>query len=446
MNTFPSAGTTDPWAEILHHLSTKVTFKGQPVVGPPEQIQGFARWMMLQLPGVVPTGDPETRANCFLNWLRSETKYEADEATRLPQVPATSTQAPPNPISDQTVPQLAQPVAPPAPVPVAVAHPTVPGEEPAAVAGLICPECGAPLKNLTGMKRHCTMTHKADWSAIAQKHGLDISTGYKLNGAPPAPAAPVAPPPPPSASAVPPMFGAPGQASAAPPMFTAPAPPPVGQTSISFQPQTMPAPPAHVAAAPQAPMSGPAAPMFQPPSFTPPQPVAPAAPMFQPPAFTPLASAPTNFFEAQPAAAPLVAFNPNATQQPAPAVFAGAPTRESMAQMLGGAVDLLVVKLLDAANVKMDGRVDVNQLAMLAEQRAKAEQRVVDLAQSSYGAGKQAAQRHFADLLTQTPNCYMLQNGYDAILPDGYLTILAGRVTKFHIVSDNGRQITTIFG
>jgi hypothetical protein len=457
MSALPSVGTTDPWPEILHHLSTKVTFKGQPVVGPAEQIQGFARWLMQQMPGVVPAGDPETRANCFLSWLRSESTYEADEATRTAAAAAVK-QAPPNPISDQTVPQLAQPVAPPAPAPVA---PAAPGEEAAAGPGLTCPECGATLKNLTGMKRHCTMTHKADWSAIAQKHGLDISTGAKLNGAPSvatqaAPAAPVAPPPPPSAAAVPPMFGAPGQATSAPPSFAAPPPPPVGQTTISFQqpqvpamppmqapamfqaqsqtqPQQMPAPPAQVAAAPQAPMSGPAAPQFTPPSFTPPQ----------------------QQFVQQPTAGPIVAFNPNAQpsqpqfapapQQAAPQVFAGAPTRESMAQMLGGAVDLVVVRLLDAATVKLDGRTDVNQLALLAEQRAKSEQKVVDLAQSAYGAGKQAAQRHFADLLTQHPNCYLLQNGYEPILPAGYLEILAARVTKFHIVTDSGRQTTTIF-
>jgi hypothetical protein len=462
MSALPSVGTTDPWPEILHHLSTKVTFKGQPVVGPAEQIQGFARWLMQQMPGVVPAGDPETRANCFLGWLRSESTYEADEAARMAAAAAIK-QAPPNPISDQTVPQLAQPVAAPAPAPVAPAAPAAPGEEAAAGPGLTCPECGATLKNLTGMKRHCTMTHKADWSVIAQKHGLDISTGGKLNGAPSvaaqaAPAAPVAPPPPPSAAAVPPMFGAPGQATSAPPSFAAPPPPQVGQTSISFQPpqvpampppmhaptmfQQMPAPPAQVAAAPQAPMSGPAAPQFTPPSFTPPQ-----------------------QFVQQPTAGPMVAFNPNAQpaapqpfaatfgtpntapapQQAAPQVFAGAPTRESMAQMLGGAVDLVVVRLLDAATVKLDGRTDVNQLALLAESKAKAEQKVVDLAQSAYGAGKQAAQRHFADLLTQHPNCYLLQNGYEPILPAGYLEILAARVTKFHIVTDSGRQTTTIF-
>jgi hypothetical protein len=431
----PTAGTVDPWQEILSLLAQKVTYKGQPIAGTPEQIQGFARWMMQNLPGVVPDGDPDTRAACFLNWLRSETsRYEADTATRMAQAQQTP---PANPISDQNVAQQAQPVAAPAPAPAA------PGATADEVGGLTCPECGAKLKNLTGMKRHCTMTHKSEWAAIAQKHGLDISTGLKLGQAAPvqaAPAAPVAPPPPPSAAPVPPMFGSQGQASAAP-SFVAPGVP--GQNTIPFTAPAMPQPPAQVAASPQAPLSGPATPMFTPPTFaqapsapvTPPQPPAqPAGPMV---AFNPAQAAPVSF----PAQLP-----PQQPQQGyAPVAPGGAPTRESMAQMLGGAVDLIVVRLLDAAAVNLQGRTDVNQLALLAEQRAKAEQKVVDLAQSAYGAGKQAAQRHFADLLTQHPGCYLLQNGYEPILPAGYLEILAARVTKFHIVTDSGRQTTTIF-
>jgi hypothetical protein len=434
----PSTGTVDPWPEILSLLAQKVTYKGQPIVGAAEQIQGFARWMMQSLPGVVPDGDPDTRATCFLNWLRSEPgRYEADTATRMaqaqPAAPPQPTAPPANPISDQTVAQQAQPIAPPAPAAPAA------GEEAAAGPGLTCPECGATLKNLTGMKRHCTMTHKADWASIAQKHGLDINTGLKLGNAPvqAAPAAPVAPPPPPSAAPVPPMFGSQGQATAAPSFVTPGVP---GQNTIPFTVPSMPQPPAQVTAAPQAPMSGPATPAFTPPTFAqaPQAPVAPPQPPPQPApgpmvAFNPAQAAPVSFPPAQPQV------------QMAPVAPGGAPTRESMAQMLGGAVDLIVVRLLDAAAVNLAGRTDVNQLALLAEARAKQEQKVVDLAQSAYGQGKQAAQRHFADLLTQNPGCYMLQNGYEPILPAGYLEILAARVTKFHIVTDSGRQTTTIF-
>ena len=469
----PSAGMVDPWQEILTLLTQKITFKGQPIAGTAEQIQGFARWMMLQMPGVVPDGDPDTKATCFLNWLRSEPgKYEADAATRMAQTPATPPQAPAvppaNPISDQTVAQQAQPVVAPA------APPAAPGAAPAAdeAGSLACPECGAKLKNLTGMKRHCTMTHKADWSAIAQKHGLDISTGLKLGTAASLVASAQAlpattPPPPPSAAPVPPMFGAQGQA-AAPPSFVAPGVP--GQNTIPFTVPAMPQPPAQVAASPQAPMTGPAAPAFTPPTFAqaPSAPVAPPQPPPQPPAgpmvaFNPAQAAPVSFPAQPPPQQPqpsmgalFVGPGVAPPQQPQqgyatpqiplqPVAPGGAPTRESMAQMLGGPVDLIVVRLLDAAGVNLQGRTDVNQLALLAEQRAKQEQKVVDLAQSAYGAGKQAAQRHFADLLTQHPGCYLLQNGYEPILPAGYLEILAARVTKFHIVTDSGRQTTTIF-
>lgn len=438
----PSAGTVDPWPEILALLTQKVTYKGQPVAGPVEQVQGFARWMMQQMPGVVPDSDPDTRATCFLGWLRSEqTRYEADTVTRMAQQPA----APPaNPISDQTVTQQAQPSAP---APVAASAPVASGE-----GSLTCPECGMKPKNLTGMKRHCTVTHSTEWAAIAQKHGLDISTGFKL-GTTPAQTASAAPPPPPPPAAAPvaPMFGSQGQVTTAP-SFIAPAAP--VQNTISF---IMPQPPTQVAASPHAPITGPATPAFVPPTFAQ-APSMPAAPPQPPPQPSPAAAAfvpPT--FAPQPPAGPMVTFNPTQPTQMSnllgstgvsqmPVVTAGgAPTRESMAQMLGGAVDLIVVRLLDAATVNLQGRTDVNQLALLAEKQAKAEQKVMDLAQSAYGAGKQAAQRHFADLLTQHPGCYLLQNGYDPIIPDGYLAILAGRVTKFHIVTDSGRQTTTIF-
>jgi hypothetical protein len=142
----------------------------------------------------------------------------------------------------------------------------------------------------------------------------------------------------------------------------------------------------------------------------------------------------------QPQAAPV----PPPVPGSSPVALAG-PSRDDLAKMLGGAVDLIIVRLLDASTVNLAGRVDVNQIAAVAEAKAKSEMKVVDLAQASYGAGKQAAQRHFAELLTAAPGCYLLLNGYEPIIPAGYLEILAARVTKFHIVTDAGRQTTTIF-
>jgi hypothetical protein len=133
---------------------------------------------------------------------------------------------------------------------------------------------------------------------------------------------------------------------------------------------------------------------------------------------------------------------------PPPAVAPGhiAPglDRENLARMLGGPVDLLIVRLVDVAAVNLAGRIDVNQLALLAEQQAKGEMRILDLAQGSYGAGKQAAQRHFADLLTKYPNVFLLLNGFEPILPAGYLEIVAARACKAYSVSDQGRQVTEL--
>ena len=440
----------DPWAQILHLLPQKVTYKGATVTGDVNQLKGFAAWLMQQLPGVVSDGDPEHRANVFLLWLHSETRYEADQATRMAQQAQVQV-APVNPISHQTVPQQAQ-MAAPIPQPVA-ATPTAEAEADSGP-GLVCPECQTKTSGLRGMKRHVTMTHKVDWPAFCTKFGLDQKTG--VAGAPPVAgmvvAAPAAVPAPPTAAPVPPMFQASGPAQP----FVAPAPPPMpapfnpaAQAPAPFNPPPMAMPsPAAVVAAPAAPLSlsttqaMPSGPMvaFDPNAVQPglpgqqqvpfaaPQPVAqiPQQPVWQPPQ--------------QPVAPPQ--FQQQAVAQVVPL---GGPSREDMARMLGGAIDLIIVRLLDAATINLQGRADVNQLAATAELRARAELKVSELATIQYGVGKQTAQRHFGELLSQTPGCYMLLNGYNPILPDGYLDILAARVTKFHIVTDGGRQTTTIF-
>lgn len=409
----------DPWPEILALLPQKITYKGTPVPGTdPNQLKGFAAWLMQAMPAIVGTGDPDTKAGAFLLWLRSEKTYEADDQTRMSQ--KAQPLPPQNPISDQTLAQVAQqaqPVAAPAP---AAAAPAPEGEE---GAKMRCPECQQEISGLRGLKRHVTMTHKAEWPAFCAAHGLDSKTGQRNGAAPAAPVVSGTPPPPPPAPAVAPMFGAQPGSVTNPPTFMAPPPPPAQPTAMP-EPAAV-VPPGHTPFVPPAvvpPASPPAV------AFTPPAPVAPttgyiptSAPM-QPPA--PVAPAP--------APAPVAPSN-------------GAPTREALANMLGGPVYLTVVRLLDAAQVDLNGKVDVNQLAALAAARAKSEMKVMDLAQSQYGQGKQAAQRHFADLLTQAPNVYLLLNGYDPILPDGYLEILSSRVVRFHMVQDSGRTIVTIF-
>jgi hypothetical protein len=429
------AAPSNPWPEILHLLPAKITFKGQPVNGDEQTLKGFAGWLMQNLPGVVGDGDAEHKAGCLLLWLRSESRYEADQATRMTQQ-AQVQQAPVNPISTQTVPQMAQ-MAPPVPQPVSAA-PVAPNAEGEAEAesgpGMICPECQTKISGVRGFKRHVTMTHKVDWSAFCLKHGLDQKTA--LAGAAPAavPTVAAAVPPPPQAQPVPPMFQASGPAQP----FVAPAPPP--------PPASMPAP-AGIVASPQIPMTGMAVPPQPTPTHAPgpmvafdPNTIKPGLPGQQAVPFTPP-------MQPMPQAAPAhtVPIPPTTTPN-APSVLSSAgPSREDLAKMLGGPIDLIVVRLLDAAAVNLTGRVDVNQIAALAESRAKSEMKVADLAQASYGAGKQAAQRHFGDMLNQAPGCYLLLNGYEPILPSGYLEILAARVTKFHMVTDGGRQTTTIF-
>lgn len=133
--------------------------------------------------------------------------------------------------------------------------------------------------------------------------------------------------------------------------------------------------------------------------------------------------------------------HPTAVIVPAPGA---PPSRAELAKMLGGEVDLIVVRLLDAGGINLAGRADVNQLAMLAEKQAKAEMKINDLAQGAYSAGKQAAQRHFGQLLNSTPGCYLFMNGYEPIIPDGYLPILVARVTRLHNITDGGNKTDTI--
>lgn len=438
MNQPLPSGFTDPWPEILHLLPQKITYKGAPVNGDVNTLKGFAAWLIQSLPGVAGSGEADTKANSFLLWLRSESHYEADTATRMAQqaaappaapptptmpAPAPTPMAPPNPISSQTVPQMAQ-MAAPTPQPVAAPAPAA--DAPETGPGMKCPECGTDVSGVRGFKRHVTMTHKVDWPAFCTKYGLDQKTA--LPGTAPVAAAPApasAPPPPPQAQPVPPMFQATGPAQP----FVAPAPPPM--------PASMPTPPATVQGAPTVPTMGVAPPA---------QPIPSHGPMV---AFNPAAPAPPPVINPGLPGQQQVPFQQQAPVAPAPAPtptvnFAG-PSRDDLAKMLGGAVDLIIVRLLDASTVNLAGRVDVNQIAAVAEAKAKSEMKVVDLAQASYGAGKQAAQRHFAELLTAAPGCYLLLNGYEPIIPAGYLEILAARVTKFHIVTDAGRQTTTIF-
>jgi hypothetical protein len=388
-------------------IPQKIRKAGQPV-----DIQVAYGHLYHTLPEVAGYALPAERVQAIVAWLQAlPSIYDLDPAYRA----QASAQAPINPVSDRTTPQVAAPAPAPAPVPA----PAAGDDDGPAEAGLIDPTDGSAVKSLRGLKRRVTMTHKTDWGAFCQQHGLDPATGRKSDGTlppsgvPAATATPTQPPPP--TQPLPPLAGMQG------------APVPV-------QPQAMPTPPAQVQGAPvlgvqqtlpgsnvpQQPIMGAPVPAFIPPNTPVPAPQPPAV-MYQPQA-QPQPQAPA------PATAP--------AQAPAPAQT---PTRVEVARMLGGEVQMVVCRLLDAQTAPIQGCVDANQLAMLAEKQARAECKVTDLSDAAYAKGKQTAQRLFGEYLTKAPRIVLFQNGYEPILPSGYLEILASRVTAMLVCHKDGQ-------
>lgn len=385
--TVPGTPSADPAkieADILALIPQRLTYQGKPCAGAPEQVRQMKDWLLANF--VHAKKDP----GVLLSWLQALTApYEIDEATRVQQ----TAQAPVNPVSDRTAPQVAQP----APEPV---EPEIPG------VSWLDPQDNTSYKTLRGLKMHVAKTHKVDWAAWCGAHGLDQETGRAVGVVVNAAGTPTPTSPPPAGPQLAPLLGTPGAAAMPAPVQHQMAPikplgPPSTAPAVAFNP-----------AAPQLPVSA----AFGPSGVV--QTTPPSAP-------------------AQPA---VVAFTPVA----APAVASGPLDRVKMAQMLGGEVDLVVVRLADTAAIDLKGRVDVNQLALLAEKQAREEMRILDLSQAAYGAGKQAAQRHFADLLSKNPSCYLLMNGYDPILSDGYLEIAVARTTKAYVVTDQGKSFNQL--
>lgn len=466
-------------AEIIKLIPTKLTWQGAVCVGTPEYLGQVLNWMWGNIPAVTSLADPSQKMVALHNWIRNlPGVYELDDAARAAKVQ----QAPPNPVSDQVTPQVATVpvVAPVVPPPAAEGDANNEPEEP-----MLDPTDGTKCKNLRGLKTRVTKTHKSDWGPFCQQHGLDPLTG-RPNGKVAPVGGPIAPMTPPPASAPLPALvgmGAPVGTPAVVPPPAAPSntgiihpiipatnnPPPLyvapGQPSQEYlqaqQGQQMPVPPAQQ----------PTSPVQFTPTFVPQQPAAlpvtlpvpqqqPAVPnmgigfqpTFQPPvAPLPLVVQPQNPFQQEAdtriaAAAPAPHWATVGAQPQAP--VAQQPVgmdRKAMAQMLGGPVNLIVVRLLEINSVNLGGGVDANQLALLAEKNAREELRIIDLAAASYGAGKQAAQRHFAALLSKHPNCYLLMNGFEFIIPDGFLDILIARTVFVLHVSDRGGNVEIKF-
>lgn len=419
-------------AKVLELIPTKLTWQGNICAGTPEYLSQVLGWLWTKLAVLTSITDNNQKMVALHNWLRNiNGTYELDDAAR-----AAAVQKPPaNPVSDQATQQQAAPVAPAAPAPGAAAEDDK--EDP-----VIDPVDGTKCKNLRGLKTRVTRTHKVEWGAFCAHHQLDPTTGRKKDGAPTTPGPvgiPTGTPPPPVSQPLPALVG-----HGAP--VTAPA---VNLDNVGVNTlydaqgnktpayaaaQGMPVPPAQQpttpvavtptfqASAPAAPYVGTPAPGTAPVAGTP---GLPPSNVMQPQVITPTFDAPVQ----QPQTQQLQ------VQVMQPVVSAVGMDRSQMATALGGPVRLIVCRLLEINSVNLTGFVDANQLALLAEKNARAELRIQDLAQAQYGAGKQSAQRHFADLLNKNPQCYLLMNGYEFIIPDGFLEILIARTVYVYHAS-----------
>lgn len=443
-------------AAITALIPTKLTFKGAPCAGNEEYMKQILGWLWTTLPTVNALTDNDQRIAALHKWMQAIVgTYELDDATRAQAVQT----PPPNPVSDQTTAQVAQP---------AVIAPIKPegGEDEGEPEGegLLDPVDGYKCKNLRGLKTRATRTHKADWGPFCTQHGLDPLTGKKA-GPGIIKTAPIAPSSqPPVSEPLPALIGqgAPVNAAAVPTnaLYDAngqptPAYAAAQRAAAAVLPlDQMPTPPAQQ---PSSPVTF--TPTFQPVQHAPPQntPLQPASIQntgyVAPPAVYPAGIAPQNT-PIQPAphlalavgyVVPQIAPTQPLQPQPQKTNITTGLNRAQLAQALGGEVRLIVCRLLEVNNVNLTGYTDVNQLSLLAEKLAREEMRIVDLAQAQYGAGKQTAQRLFAELLTKYPACYMLMNGFEPILTAGYLDILIARTTYVYHVSERGGNIEIKF-
>ncbi len=393
-------------SQAANEIRGKLTFAGRAVVGREDEVD----WLIANL-SFIKNLPPEQKLQHLLGWLATITTYELDDNLRAQQ----ATQPPANPISDATTPQQAAPApAPEKPVKEKKAKAEKEADEPEAeYKPLKCPQCGDKASSLRGLKRHVTMTHKATWADWCKLYLVNPETGELTNGAAAAPAAQPQAGAPPQSPAIPPLVGQAPSAVVAPQAMPTPTAAPL--SPVGFVPTAAPT-------APPAPIT----PMFQP-EPTPPTalPVPPAPAMVQPPI---LATIPSQ----------------NGLPQPVAQVQPGTMHRSELAQALGGAVEALYVKVLDAIHIDRSQYWDANQLSLLAEQSARNELRIIDLAAGAYGAGKQAAQRHFAQLLTQYPRVVVYWNGYEPVLGKDYIDILSARLTKVTTFGDKGNNPITV--
>lgn len=377
-------------ADVLAMIPQQVTNQGHHPT--PDQAKAFYDYLVQEL---VDTGTPADRvADTLYNRLAVET-YECDPAYRsqtTQQAPEAGQQA----VSDSTEPP--NPGQDPAPGQEPAPSQTPPAEtkEGLSVEALTCRDCGqvSTGKTLRGLKTHIKKTHGLDWGEYCMKHSLDKDTGLPKEGTQVATGSSLPDSEPPAE---------PGATSM--PVPTNPEQAPAQQQSIGFPSQPTPPPTAQVTQAPAvaAGVQTPAAPSYAqgPTAGVPTAPQANNAPAMPNPAAPP--------------------------QEVAPVI---GMSRAERAEMLGGAVRVVCVKLEDLGKVDLTGYTDLIQMQKLAEKQACDQLGLDVLADGKYAKGSQTAVAVFARMLSQTPAVYLTRDGFDTLLGSEYLMAVLARATE----------------
>lgn len=107
-------------------------------------------------------------------------------------------------------------------------------------------------------------------------------------------------------------------------------------------------------------------------------------------------------------------------------------TRLAFVAPLGGPVDLMIINVNDLPNVDLSRRVDVNALVGLAEEEGL--RQVTDPERLKYREDRRVAQAVFSKYLCDYKELFVIQNGFNWILPDEFVAILMRRVVSGSII------------
>jgi len=418
----PSRGAFQAVCELIPKT---IRYQGNEPSGA-ESVRQFYDYLMYQFKATVEGVDESPEAdNILFRWLNHMFEngifYELDDATRADTTPTN----PPSPNTDEQQPLLAQPTqapeAPSTPNNTSTEEmPPVNDKEKLAAWDRIS---GHQCKSLRGLKSRLTKTHKTSWQDYCSTYNLDPANGMELAGGQPTTvlASEVPTTTPPEGPGAPPLAQAPQAAPAAPP--GGPGAPPLAQA-----PQAAPAAPQAAPAAPQAAPAVPTGPVT-------PRTLPPPAEGYGMPTPEPLQNQ-----QAPPAPAPTTTL---AVTQPPEAVTP--KSRVEMAELLGGQVHLLLVRVKEVGAVDSAQWTDANQLSRIASAQSLKNLGIeYGFDAKKFRQQEQVTARDFDNLLTQYPNVMVLMNGYDWILNKDLTEILMSRVVTISIVQEQGSRIDRI--